>query len=53
MAKYLERIDVYNPAHNAIVNLRPAHDILAEAAKRDEQLSRGSIWAGCMGCRRP
>jgi hypothetical protein len=26
MAKYLERIDVYNPAHNAIVNLRPARD---------------------------
>src|SRR6516164_4360568 len=41
MAKYLERIDVYNPTHNAIVNLRPARDILAEATKRDEQLSRG------------
>ena len=41
MEKYLERIDVYNPTHNAIVNLRPARDILAEATKRDEQLSRG------------
>ena len=41
MEKYLERINVYNPTHNAIVNLRPARDILAEATKRDEQLSRG------------
>jgi Asp-tRNA(Asn)/Glu-tRNA(Gln) amidotransferase A subunit family amidase len=41
MAKYLERIDAYNPTHNAIVNLRPARDILAESVKRDEQLSRG------------
>ena len=28
MTKYLGRIEAYNPAHNAIVNLRPARDIL-------------------------
>jgi amidase len=37
----LERIAACNPRHNAIVSLRPAADLLAEADARDAQLARG------------
>lgn len=41
MTAYLNHIAKINPKVNAIVNLRPRADLLAEAAGRDAQLRRG------------
>lgn len=41
MAAYLDRIDVVNPAVNAIVSLRPRDVLLAEAAEADAALDGG------------
>ncbi len=41
MAAYLARIDQCNPAVNAIVSLRDADELLAEAATCDEELAHG------------
>ncbi|MCA1297708.1 amidase [Stappia indica] len=41
MAAFLSRIDAQNPAINAIVSLRPAEELLAEAEARDQELARG------------
>lgn len=41
MTAYLGRIDELNPKVNAIVNLRPRAELLAEAAEKDRLLSRG------------
>src|SRR5262245_55587664 len=41
MAGYLARIEELNPVHNAIVNLRPARELLAEADACDAELARG------------
>jgi amidase len=42
MTAVLERIDARNPALNAIVALRPADDLLAEAAAADATLRAGA-----------
>ncbi|WP_271409046.1 amidase [Pseudomonas sp. Q1-7] len=47
MLAYLEQIERYNPEVNALVSLRPAEDLLAEADDRDRQLARGH-WLGWM-----
>ncbi|WP_137821291.1 amidase [Pseudomonas sp. D(2018)] len=47
MQAYLEQIDRFNPRVNALVALRPAEDLLAEADERDRQLARGH-WLGWM-----
>src|SRR5438046_1803497 len=41
MAAHLARIETFNPTHNAIVNLRPARELLAEADACDQALARG------------
>lgn len=41
MQAYLGQIERYNPAVNAIVSLRPADSLLAEADQRDAELARG------------
>ena len=41
MADHLDRIARLNPVHNAIVSLRPADDLLAEAAAADAELAAG------------
>jgi len=41
MAASLARIEALNPRFNAIVSLRPAEALLAEADQRDAQLARG------------
>ena len=41
MRNHLERIERANPAINAIVSLRDADGLLAEAAERDQELARG------------
>ncbi len=41
MAAYLARIDQHNPVVNAIVSLRDADQLLAEAATCDEELAHG------------
>jgi amidase len=41
MAAYLERIAAHNPAINAIVSLRPADALIAEAARADHDLAEG------------
>jgi amidase len=41
MEASLQRIAALNPLHNAIVSLRPAADLLAQADARDAQLARG------------
>lgn len=38
---FLERIDRYNPIHNAVVSLRPRADLLAEAEAADAAVRRG------------
>jgi amidase len=47
MQAYLEQIDQLNPRVNALVSLRPAEQLLAEADERDRQLARGQ-WLGWM-----
>lgn len=42
MAAYLSRIEAINPRLNAIVSLRPAEELLAEAAAADRALAEGS-----------
>ena len=41
MQAYLTRIDVLNPRFNAIVNLAPAEQLLAQADERDAELAAG------------
>jgi amidase len=41
LASHLARIEALNPKHNAIVNLRPAREVLAEADACDAELARG------------
>lgn len=41
MQAYLQRWEALNPSLNAIVNLRPADQLLAEAQQRDEELAAG------------
>ena len=41
MAAYLARIEAHNPVHNAIVSLRPADELMAEADDADAALARG------------
>jgi amidase len=41
MQATLDRIARLNPAHNALVHLRPADELLAEADARDAELARG------------
>ncbi len=41
MQSYLQRINRYNPTYNAIVSLRDADDLIAEAAAADEALDKG------------
>jgi amidase len=43
MAAHLDRIARFNPAANAIIALRDADTLLAEAEERDVQLARGEI----------
>lgn len=47
MQASLDRIAALNPVHNAIVSLRPAEELLAEADARDATLARGEF-AGWM-----
>src|SRR4051794_26665976 len=47
MQASLERIAALNPRYNAIVSLRPAVELLAEAEARDAALARGEL-AGWM-----
>ena len=42
MAAYLERISAINPRLNAIVSLRPAEDLMAEAEAADRALAAGT-----------
>lgn len=42
MAAYLDQIARVNSAVNAIVSMRPAEDLLTEAAERDRELDRGA-----------
>lgn len=42
MTAYLNQIDRLNPHVNAIVNLRPRADLLAEAAQKDQLLKQGT-----------
>ena len=42
MAAFLDRIEIVNPAVNAIVSLRPRAEILAEAADADARLAAGA-----------
>ncbi|MFT4231014.1 MAG: amidase [Microbacterium sp.] len=42
MTAYLDQIDEFNPAVNAIVALRPRSELLAEAREKDALLKRGS-----------
>lgn len=42
MEAALDRIDVVNPQHAAIVSLRPRADLLAEAGKADAELEAGT-----------
>ena len=41
MQAYLQRIDKLNPRYNAIVNLAPADQLMAQARQCDEELARG------------
>ena len=41
MTAYLDHIDQVNPSVNAIVNLRPRSELLAEAAEKDRLLQSG------------
>ncbi|UDL93199.1 amidase [Lichenihabitans sp. PAMC28606] len=41
VSAFLSRIETFNPTYNAIVSLRPAADILAEADRADEAVARG------------
>jgi amidase len=41
MTAYLDHIDRVNPSVNAIVNLRPRSELLAEAAEKDSLLQSG------------
>ena len=41
MQAYLQQIETYNPASNAIVSLAPQDALLAQADERDAQLGRG------------
>jgi amidase len=41
MRSSLQRIEQLNPRFNALVSLRPPHDLLAEADARDRQLAQG------------
>ena len=41
MEAYLDHIDTYNPVYNAVVSLRPADELLAEAAAADSELDAG------------
>lgn len=43
MRSYLERIDRLNPQLNAIVSLRPAQDLLAEAVQCDQEIATGHL----------
>jgi amidase len=43
MTAFLDHIDRFNPAANAIVSLRPRTELLAEARERDALLARGEI----------
>jgi len=43
MNAYLDHIDRFNPAANAIVSLRGRTELMAEAHQRDEQVARGEI----------
>ena len=47
MRAFLERIDAVNPVHNAIVALRPADELLAEADAHDRLLADGR-WLGVL-----
>ncbi|OII58216.1 hypothetical protein BIW19_30135 [Pseudomonas putida] len=41
MQAYLAHIERFNPQVNALVSLRPAEALLAEADERDRELGRG------------
>ncbi len=41
MRAYLNRIEAVNPIYNAIVNLRPANELLKEAQEKDALLAQG------------
>jgi len=41
MNAHLDRIEAVNPAHNAIVALRPRDSLLAQAREHDDQIARG------------
>src|SRR3954465_135409 len=47
MSAYLDQIERFNPAVNAIVSLRERGDCLADARERDAELARGE-WRGWM-----
>ena len=49
MQAYLDRIDRFNPRHNAIVSLQPREALLAQADVRDAQLSRGESMGWMQG----
>jgi len=43
MTAFLDHIDTFNPAANAIVSLRPRGELLAEAREHDAQTARGEV----------
>jgi amidase len=45
MRAHLARVARFNPTHNAIINLRPEDDLIAEARLRDRELAQG-LWHG-------
>jgi amidase len=53
MQASLARIAQVNPRVNAIVNLRPADELLMEARQHDALLAQAAAKAGCMAFLRP
>jgi amidase len=45
MRAHLAQVARFNPTHNAIINLRPDEDLIAEARLRDRELAQG-LWHG-------
>ncbi|MEO2174940.1 MAG: amidase [bacterium] len=49
MRQTLQRIEAFNPVHNAIVELVDAEDLLKQARQADEALARGEYWGWMHG----
>ena len=49
MQAYLDRIALFNPVHNALVNLQDPKRLLDQADERDAQLAPGKASTGSMG----